>query len=249
METAAERTERGGVLDGLGVFMSTGSCEASLTVLQGERGAVHRLALGWGSALGVGGRAGAVDVAAAEAGAQLQAPHVANHSRRIKSLLHTQAGDTSQDTSLCLFLFLLMLSLSCVWQHSPSICFWQSFCASVGWPIRGCSCREPCLQRSWKKMHPFRSGKLERTHANTAVPTWSMLRGAPGEYTCCFPVLTLLPHSVLCQWESFLCVMIPVVYVKATYLCQNSLAHSLTLLSSGSGLERHPNCSLKLPCF
>lgn len=98
METAAKRAERARVLD---VFTSTGSCEVSLTVLQGEWGAVHRLALGWGSALGAGRRAGTVDVAAAEAGAQLQAPHVANHSRCVKSLLQTQAGDISQDASLC----------------------------------------------------------------------------------------------------------------------------------------------------
>lgn len=58
----------------------------SLTVLQGERGAVHRLALGWSLALRVGHRVAAVD-AAAKAGAQLQAPHVADHSRRIKGLL------------------------------------------------------------------------------------------------------------------------------------------------------------------
>lgn len=58
----------------------------SLTVRLGERGAVHRLALGWSAALRVGHRVGVVD-AAAKAGAQLQAPHVADHSRRIKSLL------------------------------------------------------------------------------------------------------------------------------------------------------------------
>lgn len=71
---------------------TAGSRRASLTVLQGEWGAVHRLALGWGSALGGGGGAGAGDAAAAEAGAQLQAPHVANHSRGIESLLQRQAG-------------------------------------------------------------------------------------------------------------------------------------------------------------
>lgn len=54
------------------------------TVLQGRRVAVHRLALGWSAALRVG--VGVVDAAAAEAGAQLQAPHVADHSRRIKGL-------------------------------------------------------------------------------------------------------------------------------------------------------------------
>lgn len=78
--------QRGRVLD---MFTSTASCEVSLTVLQGDGGAVHRLALGWGAALGVGGGAGAGDVAAAEAGAQLQAPHVANHCRCIESLLQT----------------------------------------------------------------------------------------------------------------------------------------------------------------
>lgn len=57
----------------------------SLTVLQGRRVAIHRLALGWSAALRVG--VGVVDAAAAEAGAQLQAPHVADHSRRIKGLL------------------------------------------------------------------------------------------------------------------------------------------------------------------
>lgn len=71
------------------------AAKASLTVLQGERGAVHRLALGWGSALEGGGGAGAGDAAAAEAGAQLQAPHVANHSRGIESLLQRQAGGRS----------------------------------------------------------------------------------------------------------------------------------------------------------
>lgn len=59
-------------------------CEMSLTVLQGERGAVHRLALGWTSALRAG--AGAGD-AAAKAGAQLQASHVADHSGGVKGLL------------------------------------------------------------------------------------------------------------------------------------------------------------------
>lgn len=58
----------------------------SLTVLQGERGAVHRLALGRSSALRAGHGVGVVNVAA-KAGAQLQAPHVADHSRRIKGLL------------------------------------------------------------------------------------------------------------------------------------------------------------------
>lgn len=74
------------------MFTSTGSCEVSLTVRQGERRAVHGLALGWGPALRVGGGAGAVDVAAAEAGAQLQAPHVANHGRCVESLLQGQTG-------------------------------------------------------------------------------------------------------------------------------------------------------------
>lgn len=60
--------------------------EVSLTVLQGQRSTVHRLAFGWTSALSVGLRVGAVD-AAAKAGAQLQAPHVADHSCRIKGLL------------------------------------------------------------------------------------------------------------------------------------------------------------------
>lgn len=61
----------------------------SLTVLQGERGAVHRLALGRRSARRVGRGAGAVD-AAAEAGAQLQAPHVADHRRGVEGLLWRQ---------------------------------------------------------------------------------------------------------------------------------------------------------------
>lgn len=61
-------------------------CEMSLTVLQGERGAVHRLALGWPSALRAGHGAGAGD-AAAKAGAQLQASHVADHSGGVKGLL------------------------------------------------------------------------------------------------------------------------------------------------------------------
>ncbi len=63
--------------------------KVSLTVLQGERGAVHRLAFGWSAALRVGDRVGVVN-AAAKAGAQLQAPHVADHSRRIKGLLWRQ---------------------------------------------------------------------------------------------------------------------------------------------------------------
>lgn len=58
----------------------------SLTVLQGERRAVHGLALGWSSALRARHRVGALD-AAAKAGAQLQAPHVADHSCGVKSLL------------------------------------------------------------------------------------------------------------------------------------------------------------------
>lgn len=68
------------------MFVSTETSEVSLTVLQGERGAVHRLALGWSTTLRVGHGVGAVN-AAAKAGAQLQAPHVADHSRRIKGLL------------------------------------------------------------------------------------------------------------------------------------------------------------------
>lgn len=56
-----------------------------VTVLQGERGAVHRLALGWTSALRAGHGAGAGD-AAAKAGAQLQASHVADHSGGVKGL-------------------------------------------------------------------------------------------------------------------------------------------------------------------
>lgn len=58
----------------------------SLTVLQGERGTVHRLTLGWSSAWRVGHGVVALN-AAAKAGAQLQTPHVADHSRRIESLL------------------------------------------------------------------------------------------------------------------------------------------------------------------
>ena len=66
--------------------MSTETSEVSLTVLQGERGTVHRLALGWSTTLRVGNGVGVVN-AAAKAGSQLQAPHVADHSRRIESLL------------------------------------------------------------------------------------------------------------------------------------------------------------------
>lgn len=62
---------------------------ASLTVLQGKRGAVHRLALGRSSALRVGHRAGAAN-AAPKAGAQLQAPHVANYGCGVKGLLRRQ---------------------------------------------------------------------------------------------------------------------------------------------------------------
>lgn len=51
-------------------FSTSAERGASLTVLQGERGAVHRLALGRRSARWVGHGAGTVD-AAAEAGAQL----------------------------------------------------------------------------------------------------------------------------------------------------------------------------------
>lgn len=44
--------------------------------------------------------------------------------------------------------------------RSPSIYFWQSFSASVGWLIHVCSCGEQCLQQSWKlKSCPFRSCK------------------------------------------------------------------------------------------
>lgn len=68
------------------MFVSAETSEVSLTVLQGERGAVHGLALGWSTTLRVGHRVGVVN-AAVKAGAQLQAPHVADHSRRIKGLL------------------------------------------------------------------------------------------------------------------------------------------------------------------
>lgn len=67
-------------------FATSAERGASLTVLQGERGAVHRLALGRRSARRVGRRAGIVD-AAAKAGAQLQAPHVADHRRGVEGLL------------------------------------------------------------------------------------------------------------------------------------------------------------------
>lgn len=66
--------------------------EVSLTVLQGERGAVHRLA--FDSALWVGHRVGAVETAA-KAGAQLKAPHVADHSCRIKGLLWRQGREAN----------------------------------------------------------------------------------------------------------------------------------------------------------
>ena len=63
--------------------------EVSLTLLQGDRGAVHRLALGRRSALRARHGVGAVN-AAPEAGAQLQAPHVADHGRRVECLLHRE---------------------------------------------------------------------------------------------------------------------------------------------------------------
>lgn len=54
---------------------------------------------------------------------------------------------------------------------SPSICFWQSFSASVGWLIHVCSCRAQCLQQSWKwEASPFRSCQWHFTHTNTASP-------------------------------------------------------------------------------
>lgn len=63
----------------------------SLTVLQGERSAVHRLALGRPSAWQAGHTAATAAVdAAAKAGAQLQAPHVADDCRGIKGLLRRQ---------------------------------------------------------------------------------------------------------------------------------------------------------------
>lgn len=46
---------------------------------------------------------------------------------------------------------------------SPSTCFWQSFSASVDWLIRVCSCREPCLQQSWK----WESSHFELLHYYT----------------------------------------------------------------------------------
>lgn len=79
-------SRRGGSLRVLTVhFNSRGQRGDGGAVLQGERGAVHRLALGRSSALRAGHRVGAVQ-AAAEAGAQLQAPHVADHSRGVKGL-------------------------------------------------------------------------------------------------------------------------------------------------------------------
>lgn len=127
METAAERAN-GRVP---GAFTPPGSCEASLTVLQGERGAVHGLALGRGSALGAGGGAG-VDVAAAEAGAQLQAPHVADDGRCVKRLLQTQAGDICQQSSprwslfpVTLTLHLLLAKFFRIWRLTDSWMFLQ----------------------------------------------------------------------------------------------------------------------------
>ena len=79
------RAELSALTSWTGPYLQRAS-EASLTVLRGERGAVHRLALGRSSALGVGLRVVAGD-AAAKAGPQLQTPHVADHSRRIKGLL------------------------------------------------------------------------------------------------------------------------------------------------------------------
>ena len=92
--------------------MSAETSEVSLTVLQGERGAVHRLALGWTAALRVGHGVGVV-IAAAEAGAQLQAPHVANHSRRIKGLLWREdVNRQMSDTDTALYVPAIQLLLS-----------------------------------------------------------------------------------------------------------------------------------------
>lgn len=76
------------------------------TVLQGERGAVHRLAFGWSSALRVGHGVGAVD-AAAKTGAQLQAPHVADHSGRIKGLPPFAFGKVFPDLPTDGFMYVL----------------------------------------------------------------------------------------------------------------------------------------------
>lgn len=267
----------------------------SLTVLQGERGAVHRLALGRSSGLRVGGGAAVVN-AASEAGAQLQAPHVANHGRRIKGLLRRRGrkqtnGKTQRRTPRRRRLVLLILCFSCVWWGSPSICFWQSFSASVGWLIHVCSCGVQCLQRSWKLMshlwdHENHTSHMQTQHYSNAlaiilVPFSHLLRSS---------AFILLKHLRLARGISFchihhnnsvwnlaneshfstLWYLLPPS--QTTYLYHNNhlprtqkahywltnlfiLATSardsspdqLVLVSSGSELGKHPNCSLKLP--
>lgn len=132
-------------------------CEVSLTVLRGEWGTVHWLAFGWSSALRARHGVCALDTAA-KAGAQLQAPHVADYCSGIKGLLWTiRDGNTQTHTLVNLnmkyyILFNIRDNVSL-----PSICFWQSFSSFAGWLIHVCSCRELFLQQSCKiKPSPFR---------------------------------------------------------------------------------------------
>lgn len=75
-------------------------------------------------------------------------------------------------------MFSLLLCIGSICKHSPSICFWQSFSASAGWLIHGCSCGERCLQQSWKlKSHPFRLCKSQFMHTNTSAPAYSTFVG------------------------------------------------------------------------
>lgn len=297
------------------MFTSTESvCEESLTVLQGERGAVHRLALGWSSALRVGHRAGVVN-AAPEAGAQLQAPHVANHSRRIKGLLWRQGWKQTNvkpktdhrrhHTMFILCWFYLIIKRDEVLCAHPPFAFGKVFpYLSADWFMDVLAESGVSSNPEKLKSRPFRSCKSQFTHTNAALPKpfisvcvaitlvplscllrsfifilpkhlwlmgWSFLQ----ELTHCITFCHI--HHNISVWNlvdeshfSTLWYLLPVS--RTTYLYQNNhlprtpkahywltnlfiLATSagdsspgqLTLVSSGSGLGRHPNCSLNLP--
>lgn len=252
----AERAARGRVR---GVFTSAGSCEGSLTVLQGEWGAVHRLALGRGSALGLGGRAGAVDVAAAEAGAQLQAPHVANHSRGIESLLQTQAGPVAQETSpfiSSLFHAVFKLRLMTLTLHLLLAKFFRICRLTDSWMFLQRAVSPAILQDSRCILldQTSRTGSRQpqqRPHHQSCTAVH--LGNTPA-------VCTPLPHPG--PSSLYLCRKLWATYLRQNdHLPGSQKAHywltklfllaasaadrsqgPLALLSSGSGLGRHPNC-------
>lgn len=209
------------------------ACEVSLTVLQGERGAVHRLALGWSSALRVGHRAGVVN-AAPEAGAQLQAPHVANHSRRIKGLLWRQGWKQTNVKPktdhrrhhhmfiICWF-YLIIKSDEVLCAHPP-FAFGKVFpYLSADWFMDVLA--ESGVSSNPEKNHaPFRSCKSQFTHTNTALPKLFIFVCVTSwqSSSCCFPVysdhLFSFCQNIFDWWVEVFCRSSHTVSLSVTFI-------------------------------